>query len=446
MPSREEIKVEDTYAMKPIPLELRKSWRVLLFFYAGMVMVLAAFMGGATMLVFLPFNYAVVAYIIGLILLFLLFFYPTALAGAREGLNTYMLGTAAFGYRGSDIATALIITAIPSIAWYGVEVWLASAAWAIVFGWNPGGPNTPMDLPAVVATVLMGILFAIPPIIGITSVTWVNYVSVPVMLALLGYGIYLGLTRVGFDKVVSYGPSLSGVALALNVFMAINATIGLIAEGSSFAADVSRWVKPSKKGIALAGLLGLVGMAILFGVVGMFYAVAGVQAGLDPSLSWNLILVLDKLGVAKSALWPLLLLTVLLQWTTCMTAVYTAELALTKIFGRGRALWGLFTAVVGTILTILGIVWQWIPFLNALATWIPPATAVVVAEYYIVSRGKYVGSKGAIHWPGFLAWLVGGLVAYLLNAYPYFVPALVGYGVAMAIYVAIETTIHKHSS
>jgi len=305
-----------------------------------------------------------------------------------------------------------------------------------------------MDIPSMLATLILGILFAVPPMLGITSIALVNYISIPVMLLLLGYGVYLGATRIGISEVINYNPlSIQSTSIMLtNLFMAINVAIGLIAEGSSFAADVSRWVKPSRKGIAIAGLLGLVTMAVLFGIVGMFYAVAGVKAGLDPSLAWNLILVLDKLGVTRSALWPLLIFTFLLQWTTCMTAVYTAELAFTKIFGKGRMWWGLFTAIVGSILTIIGIIWYWIPFLNILAIWIAPATAVIIAEYYIVSRGKYVGSKGIFHWPGLLAWLLGGAVAYITTYIkPFFIPSLLGYATAIAIYTAIELTVHKHA-
>ena len=97
----------------------------------------------------------------------------------------------------------------------------------------------------------------------------------------------------------------------------------------------------------------------------------------------------------------------------------------------------MLVAIVGSALAIFGIVWYWIDFLNALANWILPLAAILIAELYIVRKAEVrIEPPKNIRVEGVIAWLVGGAVSYLLTSYaPYFVPSLTGFFTAMVIYL-----------
>jgi len=443
--SRDRRGSENIYALQRIPLEERKPWTYHAAVWAGVVFVLAAFMGGATPLGFLPYGPAVLTIVIGNLVLFSIFIL-TSYMGAKTGLTTYVIAKSAFGEYGSRILINLVASGIPAFAWYGIETWLAAAAIGVLMGWDIGGPGRLMDLNTAVFTMVVGILMAVPPILGITSIALIDYITVPVMVVLTAYGLYLGaLAGIG-GELFSYTPPNYRPELFLTNFMiALNVVIGLIIVGATIGADTARWIRPIRRDVIVACLLGFLLTAIFMEVVGTFFAVAAVKAGLDPSLSWNIVLVLKQLGVATGPLWPLLALAFLLQFTTNMLNAYSGGLAWTASIGRAswRPWLTLGGAIVGSIIAVIGIVWYWVPYLTMLANWVGPIAAVILTEFYLISRSKEsiviekVSKPPKVVAEGVIAWLVGGLVSYYLSTYaPYFVPSIVGMAVAALLYYA----------
>lgn len=439
--------VENIYAIQRIPLEERKPWTYHAAVWAGVVFVLAAFMGGATPLGFLPYWPAVVTIVIGNLVLFTIFTL-TSYMGAKTGLTTYLIAKSAFGEYGSRVLINLVASGIPAFAWYGIETWLAAAAIGVLMGWDIGGPGRLMDLNTAIFTMVAGVLMAIPPILGITSIAWIDYVSIPIMVALVAYGIYLGASVGISGELFSYVPSNYNPELFLvNFMVALNVVIGLIIVGATIGADTARWIKPIRRDVVIACLLGFLLTAIFMEIVGTFFAVAAVKAGLDPSLSWNIVLVLKQLGVATGPLWPLLALAFLLQFTTNMLNAYSGGLAWTASIGRPswRPWLTLGGAIIGSIIAVIGIVWYWVPYLTMLANWVGPIAAILLTEFYIISKSneaaviERVSKSPKVIVEGVIAWLIGGLVSfYLSNTYPYFVPSIVGMALASLIYYIIS--------
>ncbi len=432
--------LEDIYSLQPIPLEQRKPWTYHAAAWAGVVFVLAALMGGATPLSFLPTNLSILTIILGNLILFTIFTL-TSYMGAKTGLTTYLIAQSAFGRIGSKVLINLVISGIPSFAWYGVETWLAAAAIGVVAGWDIGGPGRLMDLPSALFTLLAGIIMAIPPVFGITSIALIDYISIPIMLALVVYGLYLGFSLGVGGALLSYTPSSYTPETALSNFMiTLNIVIGLIIVGATIGSDTARWIRPEKRSVFKACFLGFFLTAVFMEIIGLFYGVAAIKAGLDPSLAWNIILVLKQLGVSTGPLWILLLLTFLLQFTTNMLNAYSGGLALTATVGRNhwRPYLTLGGAVVGSIIAVLGIVWYWVPYLTALANWVAPAAGILLAEFYLIKKGSItLESTTNVRAEALVGWFIGGLISYYLGFYaPFFVPSLVGMIVAILIHLA----------
>jgi len=353
-------------------------------------------------------------------------------------MNTYLLAERTFGSYGARILINLVVSGIPVFAWYGIETWLAAAAIAVLTGWDIGGQGT-LDLPTKIFTIITGIVMAIPPILGITSIAYIDYVAIPIMVALVIYGLYLGITA-GVTGLLEYvPPTYSSATVLANFMIALNVVIGLIIVGATIGADTARWIRPSKRDVIMACLLGFFATAVFMETIGTFFAVTAVKAGLDPSLSWNMVLVLKQLGVAAGPLWPLLVGAWLLQFATKMLNAYSGGPALTVTVERAslRPWLTLAGALIGSIVAVLGIVWYWIPYLTTLANWVSPVAAILLTEYYLIRRmRKEISEKTSkVRIESLVGWFFGGFSAYLLSSYtPYFVPSIIGMAIASAIH------------
>src|SRR5690625_2175186 len=127
---------EDTFATTPIPLDKRKTWLAIAAIYFGNTAALSSFASGGALVSGLNFWNTAIASLIATLILLFVFFIPMGYIGAREGVNTYIIGESAFGKIGSNIATAFVVTIIPCVGWYGVQVSIAADALNLAFGGN----------------------------------------------------------------------------------------------------------------------------------------------------------------------------------------------------------------------------------------------------------------------------------------------------------------------
>lgn len=403
---------EEYYSLNPVTSEMKKSWMYAAGIYAGNSAVITVCMGGGGLISGLPLSQAILAMIIGLVIIIGLFYVPLGKIGAAEGLNTYMIGEAAFGKIGSNIITALVVTTIPCVGWYGINVSLATQSLSAVA--NLG------ETEYILVTLIFGVIFAIPAMYGILSMAWLNYVSVPIMFLVVIYGLIKTSAIINFKEIWAIVPATS-----MDLSWGINLQVGMLAVGATFVSDYTRWVKNRWSGIAAAGTVGYLPFSLLLGITGMLMSMGAVSLGVsDP---WNIVNVMIKIGMPSIGL----VLIFLLQWTTSVVAAYSAGLALNKVFGWSRFWWTLIAAIIGSILSITGIVNYFIGFLNILAAWVSPAAGVMISEYFFVSKQKFERKTG-VYWPGVISWMIGGFICW---RFTFFIPALNGFVIASIIYI-----------
>lgn len=416
------VKVEDEYANKPIPDSLRKPWVYPAAVYLGMTAVLSAFMSGGGLVAHLSFTNTILAILLGSLLLTFVFYVPMGRIGSKEGVNTYAIGEAAFGKKGTKIATAGIITLIPCIGWYGIQVSIAVEALNSAFNLNNSlGP---------LLMIIVGLMFAVPAMFGLLSMAWMNYVSIPVIFFITIYGMMKALDIVGFEGVLSYQPTES-----YSVLWGINLLIGTLVVGASFVSDYTRWIKNKTSQVVLSGIVGLLPFTLFLTVAGSIMALSAAPLGVEET--WNIAAVLTALGLPAISL----VFVVLLQWTTCITASYSSGLAMTKLFGWKRFWWTLIAAGLGIVLAITGIMQHFLTFVMLLAIFVSPAVGVILSEYYLVSKKRLVRKEG-FYWPGIIAWVIGGIGGYFLT---FFIQAINGLIIAMIAYYVINLLINKNS-
>lgn len=90
--------------------------------------------------------------------------------------------------------------------------------------------------------------------------------------------------------------------------------------------------------------------------------------------------------------------------------------------------------MVGTLLSLGGIIDYFIGFLTLLANFVSPAVGVILAEYYLVSK-RTLHRKIGVYWPGVAAWLIGGVGAYFI---PFFIGAINGVLISALLYTGYE--------
>ena len=414
MESNEKSSEEEKYARKPIPESRKKHWIAVAAIYFGMTAALSSFANGGALISGLSLSHSIIAILVATTLLVFLFFVPVGYIGAREGLNTYTIGESAFGSQGSNIATAFVISIIPNVGWYGVQVSIASDALTQVLGGS--------DALRPWLMIGLGITFCLPAMFGIVGMAWLDYLAVPAILIITVYGFNKAISITGFDGLWSFEP-----AITESILWGANIMIGSMVVGASFVSDYTRWTKNKVSHVAYAGMGGIFPPLLILTIIAAMMGISASSLG-NIDEPWNIAEVMEVLGLPLISL----ALVIIMQWSTNITSSYSAGLALKNVFGWSRFWWTLIAAVIGTILSLVGIMNYFIEFLDTLAAFVSPAAGVILSEYYFVSKRK-LNQKEGIYWPGVGSWLIGGLAALFI---PLSIPAVNGLIIsALAYYV-----------
>lgn len=393
-----------------VPDSKRQPWIGIAAIYFGMTAALSSFSAGGSLTTGLNLIDAILATVIGSILLIIMFFIPMGYIGAKEGLNTYVIGEYVFGKKATNIITGLVIAVLPGIGFYGVQVTIAAEAVNQMIGI---GQLTTLFI------IILGILFVLPSVLGITSMKWLDYISIPAILLIVIYGFVKVINITGMEGVFSYTPNAER-----SIFWGANLILGASIAGASFSPDYTRWIRSDLKSVTYTGATGIIVPKIGLTIVGSAMALTATTLGVNEP--WDIAQVLAALGVPSLAM----ILVVLLQWSTNMVGAYSGGVALTKIFGWNRSWWTFIVALLGIVLALIGILDVFIPFLSVLSAFIPPVASIIITEYFIVSKRR-LETKGNYYWPAIIIWLIGGISSLLI---PVFIPAINGFLISMVGY------------
>ena len=153
-------------------------------------------------------------------------------------------------------------------------------------------------------SIIVGFLFAIPPVLGYTSMKWVDYIAVPGGIFLCITGFYLSVRDVGWNTIVNLQPQRTMLTTeAISLIVAANVSQLVI------MADYSRFCKPRFRDSFLVPIGVLIVGFILF----MMGAVMGVGKG-----TFDIVAIMKNLGFGW---WDFLILW-LAQWTSQLVCIY----------------------------------------------------------------------------------------------------------------------------
>ncbi|WP_027414746.1 purine-cytosine permease family protein [Aneurinibacillus terranovensis] len=393
----------DDFSLTRVPAGARlPMWEVLLV-RLGALTTLSQFMLGSALGYGMTFWQAFWATMLGSVLLEVVSLL-IGIVGAREGLSTSLLARwTGFGKYGSGILGAVI--AIGAIGWFGVQN-------SVFAKGLDGALNGALGFP--LAATITGLFVTLIVIFGFKWLSWTARIAVPGFLAVIAYGIYKVLKDHSLVDLIS--TPAPGPALSLG--MAATMVAGGYMIGAIITPDMSRYCRNGKD---------VLWMTLIGTIVGEF----GV----------NLIAVLMAHAVGSGDV-----VTIVLQTTGWLGAaivifatvkindlnLYSSSLGITNLIDSlfnvkvNRGLVTLIIGIIGTVLSVVGILDKFVNFLVLLGVWVPPIAGIMVVDYFILKRDRKVlgesRQKGllpetseSINPTTLAAWVLGALAGYFIE-------------------------------
>ena len=408
-----------------IPKEKRQSWLSLASIWTGSMICIPSLMVGGLLAGGFSLGTAILCMIVGyaIVCAYMCF---VGMQACDTGLPTSTLAAGPLGTIGSRILISSLL-AIACMGWFGVQTALTAQAFNAMFYSIAG-----IYVPVWAGGIFWGLLMLLTAIYGYTALKYLNYIVVPALTFVLVYSIWAAMTQYdGLNVLAAYVP-----AEPMTFVTGVSIVVGSFALGGVISGDYSRYAH-NRKDVIKSSVLGVLPSALIVVTIG---AILSIVVG-----EFDITSVLVALGLPVIGLATLITAT----WSTNVPNAYSGGIAVTTMFGAGESKFKLTTAIagiIGTVLGAIGIIDQFIQFLSILTALIPPVAGVMIANYWIVGRGKKENFRvnDSIHLPGILAFALGAAVAYITGNVTFFlIGPINGIIVSMVAYVIFEKAFGK---
>lgn len=358
------VQADSEFSRCAVPESERKSYVSLTIIWTGFIFAIISLMAGGTLALGLSFQEIILVSLIGNVFLCAIAIAVSVIA-SRTGLTFALLTRYSFGSSGSKVASLFV--PIVNVGWYTIQSASYGHFVASVFQFGEVGEAICM----IVSAALMGI-FAF---YGVKAITILGYVAIPAIIFLTVATTIRSVGVMGsIEALFGYRPS-APISLAAGITVVIGAWI---LSTATCLPDIMRYAKSTKTAIA-AALTGLLGGNILMLICGAIATIAMNE--------YDLTVILLGFGLVV----PSLILMTTNIFTTNAANLYSTSLNLANSFQIGRTKMMLILIGISSLATLLkpheaGFYYT---FLNALGNVIPPLAGIILADYFIVNRGRY---------------------------------------------------------
>lgn len=354
-------------------------------------------------------------------------------AGVKHGIPFIIQGRTAFGVQGSRVVA--VIRCIPAIAWNGIGSWIGGLALnqvtTTIFGW---GNVWVYFLLILVAQSLLAYT-------GIAGITWFNAAMSFVIFGMLLYFFYVVFSEGSIDfQAASSVPGSWGLAWIAGMMAAFaNWTTAVLN-----ASDITRQIRPGRlspmRASTIANFAGVIPPWLFMIVSGMLI---GLATGNDDPVAG-----LVELSPNPAFGVILLVFIILAQITSNLTLnILPPALALQDLINIS---WRKGVVVVA-VLSVITAPWllftsdYFFKFQNIYASFLGPATAIMLADYFVLRRSNldvpllYAADspyqyRGGFSVVGMGVMIIGATVSFIFLDYSW----LVGFPVSFLLYIALK--------
>lgn len=420
--------IGDDFSLSRVPMSARQSLWSITIIRVGALATISQFMLGASLGFGMSFWEAFWATMLGSVILQVISFL-LGYAGAREGLSTSLLARwTGFGRYGSSIIGAVI--AISCIGWFGVQ----NSVFANGIVQATGGK---LSLP--VAATITGLEVTVLVIFGFKLLSITASITVPLFLLAVGFGIYQVLSEHSILDLIGATPA--GEPLTMGA--AATMVAGGFIIGAVITPDFTRFAKSGKDVFWMAtigvliGELGINMIAVLLALAARTNDVVSIMVG---TAGWfgALVVILSTVKINNLNL-------------------YSSSLGFTNIFDSlfniklNRGIVTLVIGIIGTVLSVIGILDYFVDFLVFLGVLVPPIAGIMLVEYFILKthrqaldetrkEGTLPENIGSLHPITLIAWVAGFASGYFV---PLGIPSINSLVISGLVYLIGAVIIKK---
>ncbi|EOV4177896.1 cytosine permease [Yersinia enterocolitica] len=424
------IKIED-YPLSRVPQDKRVSFLSVAIVHMGMLTALDQFMLGAVLGNSMTLADAFTAILIGSII-FGVVTYGLGLAGMREGISGSLLARwCGFGRLGSVLIG--IVVAVSLLGWFGIQNAIFAKSLDFALGHKLG-----FGLAAALSGSLLTILVAF----GFKALRIAARIAVPMFILLVAYISISTLSGHNLNEIIQLIPPGESLSISAGITIVVGGAI----VASLMTPDLTRYSKNSKHvlGVTIftivAGEFVVNGLAILIAktlgtadVVTIMSQAAG-GAGL-------LVVVFSTLRVNDLNLYSSSL--GIVNAVEGLTGKKLKYISTTLVIG-----------VLGTTLSVLGILDRFVDFLTVLGVVFPPIIGIMLVDYYVLRSHRKILDKTrqegtlpnekqtpVIGWVAIIASIIGSIVGLVTE---WGIPTINSLVVASFIYWAFKVAVSRN--
>ena len=373
------------FARDPVPDHARKNWVSLAAIWGATFLCIPILALSFQLAPNLTFHGLIIyAILAGIFITVLASF--TGWIGTATHLSSGMIFKTTFG-RVAGIFPCLAI-AVSTLGWFGLQT--------EIFG---NGLQNLLDLMFEIHVPIWGcilfgaVIMSITGAIGFKALMVLSYITIPLMIYVLGWPLWESIQSGEFEKVLFYTPEKTITWSEVLTLVAGGIFGGIVANP-----DFTRYMKSQKHMVVGTAANFLILYPIMLITGGMLAIMTEQNDFIDMMLSLNL-------GVAA------MVFLVLGTWTTNDTNIYGTSLPLAAIINVKKWQIAIAAAVIGSVLALLEILGNFIPFLIILGLLLAPLAGVMFGDF-VFNREKYRSPEIKDRWRfiSILAWIFGGLV------------------------------------
>ena len=410
----------ETTTLAEVPMGERKSWIDVAMIQAGIMICVPSLMLGGMLVEAMSFKNAIISGVIGYVIVAVLFCLMGVI-GSDIGRPTCVTAIAGFGRKGTRYIISTLIF-ISMIGWFAVQTSVCGNAFSSLIKSFAGA-----DFPPQASMAIWGLIMLVTAVYGINALDWLNRISVPALFVITIAGTVLAVNKYGTGNLFN-DPDKPGMTIVGGIVL----TVSFMAAGCLAASDITRFQR-TRRDTVLSSVLGVSPAGILMVVLGAVMTRVAQQ--------YDLTQVFVMVGL------PILGMIVLIAatWTTNTTNAYSGGInavLMLRLADDRRWLATMVSGILGTVCALLGLADHFEAFLYILGDLLLPTMGVILADYWILGRGKPENfhMPQGFNWLGIVSWLAGYVVIRLI---PQGIPFAQGILAAGLLYIILTKLIGR---
>ncbi|RRO15856.1 purine-cytosine permease family protein [Pectobacterium aquaticum] len=421
----------DDYPVSRVPLSVRLPFLNVALVHIGMLTALDQFMLGAVLGHSMTQGQAFLAIFIGSAI-FGVVTVGLGYAGMKEGMSGSLLARwCGFGRIGS-VLIGLVI-AVSLIGWFGVQnaVFAKALNFAMAdklgFGWSAA---------------LSGIALTLLVAFGFRALRFTAKIAVPMFVIVVGYISIMTLSGHNIAELIASAPNGEAISISAGATMVVGGCI----VASLITPDMTRYSQKGKH---------VFWMTMLSIIVGEF-VVNGLAIIIARALNTADVVTIMSQAAGGIGLIAVIFSTLRVNDINLYSSSLGIANAIEGVTGKKLRYVSitLVIGLIGTLLSVAGILDRFIDFLTLLGVLFPPIIGVMLVDYYILRTHKTLletsraegqlpdsAQTPLIGWPAIIASTVGAIVGL---AFEWGVPAFNSLMAASLLYWVIQHHINNH--